>query len=422
MKQVFASSWALLLGMCFLMVGNGIQGTLLGIRGGIEGFSTFEMSIIMSAYFLGYLGGSRATPELIRRVGHVRVFAALASLVSAVLILYPALVHPAAWGIGRVLIGFCFAGIFVTAEGWLNNSVSNENRGKALSLYIVVQMIGVISAQAFLTFGDPSGFILFIVPSVLVSIAFAPILLTVQPTPAYETNTPMPITELFKNSPLGMVGMFLIGLIFSAQFGMASVFATQAGFSIEQVSIFVASFYIGGLLFQMPVGFAADRMDRRSLIGLMSFVGAVGGIIGLLMGETFILLVVAAGLSGAASNPLYALLLAHTNDFLEHDDMSSAAGSMMFVNGVGAISGPLITGWLMTVMGPYAYFLILAAPMIALCGYTMYRMTRRPALSVDEAGVYTPVLPSSSYVVVDVATEIAIEADELQEEEDASTT
>ncbi len=421
MKQVFASSWALLLGMCLLMVGNGIQGTLLGIRGGIEGFSTYEMSIIMSAYFFGYLGGSRATPELIRRVGHVRVFAALASLVSAILILYPALVHPAAWGIGRALMGFCFAGIFVTAEGWLNNSVSNENRGKALSLYIVVQMIGVISAQSFLAFGDPSGFILFIVPSVLVSIAFAPILLTVQPTPAYETNTPMPIAELFKNSPLGMVGMFLMGLIFSAQFGMASVFATQAGFSIEQVSIFVASFYIGGLLFQMPVGFAADRMDRRTLIGLMSLVGAIGGMIGLLMGTNFILLVLAAGLSGAASNPLYALLLAHTNDFLEHDDMSSAAGSMMFVNGVGAISGPLITGWMMTAMGAYAYFLILAAPMIALCGYTMYRMTRRAALSVDEAGAYTPVLPSSSIVVVDVATEIAIEADEQQENEDAAT-
>lgn len=421
MKQVFASSWALLLGMCLLMVGNGIQGTLLGIRGGAEGFSTFQMSIVMSAYFFGFLFGSRMTPEMIRRVGHVRVFAALASLVSAVLILYPALVHPAAWIFGRVIVGFCFSGIYVTAEGWLNNSVTNENRGKALSLYMVVQMVGVIAAQGFLAVGDASGFIPFIIPSVLVSIAFAPILLSVQPTPAYDTIKPMPMTELFKSSPLGMIGMFLLGLIFSAQFGMSSVFGTERGLSVEEISIFAASFYVGGLLFQMPVGFAADRMDRRSLIVLMSLIGAIGGFVGMAFGGTYWFLIVAAVMSGAASNPLYALLIAHTNDYLEHEDMASASGALVFVSGVGAISGPIVTGWLMTVFGAGAYFLILVMPMAILCAYTLYRMTRRAAVSVDDTGIYTPILPSATYVALDVATEMAIEADELQEEQDAST-
>ena len=171
MLDVLNRSWALLLGMMLLMLGNGVQSTLLGIRGALEGFDTFALSVIMSAYFVGFLGGSRMTPDLIRRVGHVRVFAALASTISAVLILFPTLTDPISWTIGRVLIGFCFSGVYVTAESWLNNSVANETRGQALSLYVVVQMAGIVAAQGLVGLGDPSGFVLFIIPSVLVSLS-----------------------------------------------------------------------------------------------------------------------------------------------------------------------------------------------------------------------------------------------------------
>ena len=139
MLQVLGSAWALLLGLMLLMVGNGLQGTLLGVRGGIEGFSTFEMSIVMSAYFLGFLGGSRMAPEMIRRVGHVRVFAALGSFISAVLILYPVWANPWVWTLERVIIGFCFSGVYVTAESWLNNAASNENHAPATRAMRVVQ-------------------------------------------------------------------------------------------------------------------------------------------------------------------------------------------------------------------------------------------------------------------------------------------
>ena len=163
MIQVLSGAWALLLGMMLLQVGNGMQGTLLGIRGAMEGFSTFHMSLVMAGYFVGFLFGSRMAPEMIRRVGHVRVFAALASMISAVMILYPALTHPIAWGAGRIVIGFCFSGVYVTAESWLNNSSTNETRGQALSLYMIVQMVGIVSAQAMMLVGDPGGFILFII-------------------------------------------------------------------------------------------------------------------------------------------------------------------------------------------------------------------------------------------------------------------
>ena len=183
MIAVLGSAWALFLGMGLLMVGNGMQGTLLGVRGEIEGFSTFSLSLVMSAYFLGFLGGSRMAPEMIRRVGHVRVFAALASFISAVLILFPSITEPWAWIALRIVIGFCFSGVYVTAESWLNNATTSENRGQALSVYMIVQMSGIVAAQALLVTGDPSGFILFVIPSVLVSMSFAPILLSITPTP-----------------------------------------------------------------------------------------------------------------------------------------------------------------------------------------------------------------------------------------------
>ncbi|MEL7389089.1 MAG: MFS transporter, partial [Pseudomonadota bacterium] len=236
MFSVLSGAWALLLGMMLLQVGNGMQSTLLGIRGGLEGFSTFEMSLVMSGYFIGFLSGSRRAPGMIQRVGHVRVFAALASLISAVILLYPTFTNVYAWAFGRVLIGFCFSGVYVTAESWLNNAATNENRGKALSLYMLVQMMGIVSAQGLMLAADPSGFILFIIPSILVSLSFAPILLTVsKQTPQYDVAKPMSLKELFVVSPLGVVGQFLLGGVFAAQFGMAAVFGAEAGLSIGEI-------------------------------------------------------------------------------------------------------------------------------------------------------------------------------------------
>lgn len=245
MLAVLRTTWPLLLGILLLMVGNGVQGTLLGIRGGIEGFSTSAMSVVMAAYFLGFLGGSRITPELIRNVGHVRVFAALGSMISAILVLYPAVPDWIAWAVMRVLIGFCFAGVYVTAESWLNNAATNETRGQALSLYMIVQMVGIITSQAILNLGDPSGYELFIIPSVLVSLAFTPILLAATPSPGFERTRAMSFTELFRVSPLGCAGMLLTGGVFSAMFGMASVWGTLAGLSVPEITIFVGTIYVG---------------------------------------------------------------------------------------------------------------------------------------------------------------------------------
>ncbi len=413
MSQVLSSAWALLLGIGLLMIGNGLQGTVLGVRGGIEGFSTFEMSLVMSAYFLGFLGGSRMAPDLIRRVGHVRVFAALASFISAVMILYPLVANPYVWVLGRVAIGFCFSGVYVTAESWLNNAADNENRGKALSAYMIVQMGGVVAAQALMLLGDPSGYETFVIASIIVSVSFAPILLSISPTPAFETTKPMSLRQLMRASPLGCVGMFLMGSVFSAQFGMSAVYGAEMGFSLAQISIFVAAFYVGATVLQYPLGYLSDRMDRRVLV----FAGAAGAGAGAVLGmmsADFNMILVSAFVIGGLANPLYSLLIAHTNDYMDHEDMAAASGGLVFINGLGAIAGPLVTGWLMdeAILGPSGFFLLLAGLLFALALYAAYRMTQRAAVPVEDTGVMAPVYPSSTAVAVELAQEFAIEAEQ----------
>jgi MFS family permease len=416
MILVLKNSWALLFGILLLMVGNGLQGTLLGVRGEMEGFSTMEMSIVMSSYFVGFLGASRMVPDLIRRVGHVRVFAALASFVSAVLILYPAWANPWAWAVGRVIIGFAYCGVYVTAESWLNNAATNETRGQALSAYMIATTLGIIVAQGLLLLADPGGYTLFIIISVLVSVSFAPILLSISPTPAFDSTAPMQLTKLLKTSPLGCVGMFLMGGIFAAQFGMSAVFATKIGLGLAQLSTFVAAFYVGGLILQYPIGWLSDRMDRRALICIIASAGAIAALLPLLAGTYFYLLLVSAFVIGGMSNPLYSLLIAHTNDFVAVEDMAASSSGLLFINGLGAILGPIVVGQMMDLMGAQGFFVIIVVLLGLLGGYAAYRRTRRAA--VEDTMTYANVSPTSSMMAVESAQDYAIET---AAEEEAAT-
>jgi len=418
MIDTLSRSWALLLGMFLLMVGNGIQGTLLGVRGGIENFSTFEMSLVMSAYFAGFLGGSYLTPRMIRRVGHVRVFAALGSFVSAILILFPTVTEPWVWIVLRAFMGLCFSGVYVTAESWLNNATTNENRGKALSLYMIVQMGGIVSAQGLMTLGDPSGFVLFVVPSVLVSLAFAPILLSATPTPAFETTKAMSTMQLFRLAPLSCVGSFLLGGVFSALFGMASVFGGQAGLDVTEISAFVAAIYVGGLILQFPIGYLSDRMDRRRLILMVVALGLAGTAVGLL-GSGFTALLMAGFLVGGAANPLYGLVVAYANDYLTLDDMPGASGQLIFLNGVGAMGGPILTGWMMERLGPGGFFVFIAGLLAVMLVYGIYRSFRRPAPSPSETASFAPITLTATALTLNAAAATDDDAPGATESTDA---
>lgn len=418
MLTVLRSSWALMLGILLIMVGNGLQGTLLGVRGSIEEIDPGWMGMVMSAYFIGFLGGSKITPMLLKRVGHVRVFAALGSLVSAAFILYAVYVDPVFWWFLRLVVGFCLSGIYVVAESWINDTSTTENRGQALSLYTMIQMAGIVIGQLLLNISDPAGYGLFVLISVLVSVSFAPILLSTSPAPLFQTSKPMSLRELMRVSPLGCVGMFLLGGVFSALFGMASIYAAERGFSVLEISWFTMAIYAGGMLFQFPIGWLSDRMDRRLLIVVITALGTLSALLGMLASDSVWVLVGIALLIGGTTNPLYPLLLAYTNDHLEYEQMSAASGGLIFINGVGAMGGPILVGYLMQGTGPAGFFLFIALLSGLICVYSLYRMTQSDAIAVEDTGSYVPLYTSSTQV----ASELAIEYIEEQEDTDSAET
>lgn len=401
MIAVLRTTWPLLLGILMLMVGNGMQGTLLGIRGEIEGIPTTQMSVVMAGYFGGFVLGSRIVPGMIQRVGHVRVFAALASLISAVLIVYAAIPHWIAWALMRLLIGFCFCGVYITAESWVNASAGNETRGRAMSAYFIVQMLGLVAGQMLMNVGDPGGWMLFVIPSVLVSVAFTPILLAQVPAPRFESIKPMSMRRLYRASPLGCVGIFLIGGVFSALLGMGAVWAATIGMSVREISAFVAAIWIGGLLAQYPIGWLSDRVDRRVLITALAVFGTLVTAIFALRDSGVWGYLLAAALVGGVANPIYALLIAYTNDFLDTADMAAASAGLLLINGTGSVFGPILTGWLMAAMGPEGFWVYMAVLLAGLSAYGGWRMTRRATPNVDQN--FAVLSPSATPLAVETA-------------------
>ncbi|WP_112309410.1 MFS transporter [Pseudogemmobacter bohemicus] len=420
MLRVLYTTWPLLLGVLLLMLGNGVQGSLLGIRGTMEAFTTFQLSFVMSAYFLGFLLGSRYVPGMIQHVGHIRVFAALGSLISAVLVVYPMLIDWQAWALMRVVIGFGFAGVYITAESWLNDTATNETRGQALSAYMIVQMIGIISAQGLLAIGDPFGYDLFLIPSVLVSLAFLPLLLATYPSPKFETGQRLGFRELYRISPLGCVGIFLIGGVFSAMFGMASVWGSISLLSIGQIALFTSALYIGGLILQYPIGRLSDRIDRRKIIVWLSVVATVIMAVATIFPLPFPAYLVVAALLGGITYPIYGLIIAYTNDYLSKEQMAAASAGLLFINGVGSIFGPLIVGWLMgrDVMGPRGFFFFVGVLYAMLAGYAAWRMTKRATPVMT--GAYANIAPMASAVASVAVVENAAEINPSPENPEAA--
>jgi MFS family permease len=420
---MLASVWALLLGIVLIMLGNGMHFTLMGLRGGIEGFSSTELSIVTSGYFLGFLSGARFTPVLIQRVGHVRVFAALGSFMSAGLIAFTLLPEPWTWTVLRIIIGFCMSGIYVVAESWLNNASTNENRGKMLSAYMLAQTLGIIAAQGVLTLGDAGNAALFIGASILVSISFAPILLSVQPAPPVEVAKPGNLKELFAASPLGTIGIFLLGSIYASQSGMGAVFGSEIGLSANQISLFVAMLFGGALLMQIPIGWLSDRLDRRKVICGTAFLGAVACGLGWmaqsppdwLFSDPLVPIMGAAFFAGGTTTPLYALLLAYTNDNVPAEDMPATSGGLVFTFGLGAIIGPIAIGFAMDALGPFAFWIVLGGTFAAIAVYAFYRISQREALPVSETDTYLNLVPTASAVAVGDAAVWAAENAEAEE-------
>lgn len=408
MLSLIRGTWALLLGVALLMLGHGLQGTLLGVRANLAQFSTAATGVVMSGYYVGLLLGSFSAPGLVVRVGHVRVFAALLSLASAAVLFHALFVQPVAWFLMRLVTGYCFAGAFIVAESWLNGAASNATRGRMLSIYMVVQMGGLAVGQFLLNLADPGGFALFVLVSVLISVAAVPMLLTATATPPVTSPRDIGLMELYRLSPLGVVGIMGLGLAQGGLYAMGPVYAADQQLSLAAISTFMAAIVLGGVAFQIPIGRLSDRLDRRWVIAAVALLTALAALpYARAEAVTPPLLFAGFFVVGGLTLPLYAVCVAHTNDFLSPEQMVGASGALILAYGLGAALGPTLTAAAMQLVGPSGYPLALAVVHAAVGAFALYRMTRRPTVPAEERGAFVP-LPNPSPVVTPLAQEESV--------------
>jgi MFS family permease len=401
LRFALKSSWALLLGFGILMLGDGLQGTLLAVRADQEGYSATITGLIMSSFYIGFLCGSILTPRIMIQVGHVRVFAALAALASAAILIHAVFVEIPVWIALRLVSGFCFAGLYVVAESWLNERATNETRGKLLSLYMLVTYIGVGLGQLLLNLADPKEFPLFVLTSVLISIAVVPLLLSANTTPTFDESVSIRLRDLYRISPLGIVGMFVIGMVTATFFALGPVYGQRLGLNLEKISYFMASAVVGTVLLQWPIGALSDRFDRRLILTIVTLMtaGAAFACVHLSTQSTVALLL-GVGLFAGLALPLYSVCIAHTNDHLEPNQMIAASGTLVLAGGLGAVIGPLVVAGIMDYFGNDSFFWCMGGAHLLTGLFALYRMTKRSATPLEDQGALTPAAmhPSSSAI------------------------
>jgi MFS family permease len=383
------ATWPLLLGMGILMLGAGLQSTLLGVRATSEAFPTTVTGMIMSCYYVGYLMGTRLAPQLLRRVGPVRVFATLAALASVAALVHASWVHPGPWALMRLLSGVCFAGIYVVAESWLNHRASRTNRGRLLAIYMLVLYVGLGSAQFLLLLSSPQTTAPFMLVSALISAAMVPIVASAQEVAGPALPQRVRFRDLYRNSPLGVVAVAFSGMISSIIFSMGPVYARLSGFGTRGVAAFMAVSIFAAVLTQYPIGRLSDRMDRRTVIASMCLLATVVAAAIEVFGPLprIVFLTLAALFSGAALT-LYSLSVSHVNDKLDPAQMVAASSALLLINGTAAAFGPLITGGLMGAFGTRAYFGVLGTLTGALTLFDLWRKVRRSPVPQSQKGPF----------------------------------
>jgi MFS family permease len=389
-----ASTWPLLLGMGVLMLGAGLQGTLLGLRATLEGFPTPVTGIIMSCYYVGYLLGTSAAPRMIRRIGHIRVFAALAALASATILVQAAFVQSVIWAVMRFSTGVCLAGIYVVAESWLNDRASKTNRGRLLAVYMLVLYVGLGAAQFLLLLADPGTSTPFMLVSVLISLSMVPIAVSAQQVPEPAIPQKVRYSELYRNSPLGVVAVSASGMISAIVFAMGPVYARLSGLSNRGIATFMAVSILSAVLTQYPVGRLSDRTDRRTIIAAVCTLATlVAGCIVIFSHMPRLVFLLLSGLFSGFALTLYSLSVSHVNDKLEPAQMVAASSALLRLNGGAAAVGPVLAGSLIATFGPVAYFVTLGSLTGLLTVYDLWRKSRRKAVPQELKGPFINAQP-----------------------------
>ena len=398
MGKLIKNSWALFLGYGILIIAHGLQGNLLGLRAVLEDFNIIATGALMSGYFIGYFVGANFVPNLVGKVGHIRVFAAFASTASLSILLHSVIVDPYVWIFGRFITGFSIISIFVVVESWLNDRATNRTRGKVLSIYMIITFVGIGLGTLLLNFNNPTNYEPFILVSLLLSIALVPILLTKRKPPTFKKISRIKIKELYKISPLGTFSMFCVGFIHPAIFTMGAVYGALMNFSVLEISLYLFLITLSGAIFQWPIGYLSDRFDRRVILIITALLGSILTVFcyfSVSISPDFInlssgwknlfqhiinhrmLFYIFISLYAGMSLPLFSLNLAYVNDFLPKEKFVSAGAGMQIIFGMSAMIAPFVCSFFMKNFGPNGIFIFLFIFQTLIFLFGIYRMTRR---------------------------------------------
>lgn len=386
----------LLIGTAILMLGQGLLVTLLPVRGALEGFSTTWIGAMGSAYYGGFAIGCLLGPGMIRSVGHIRVFAGFAALTATATMVFELAPNPWAWVVTRGFTGICFAVLSMTIESWLNELSNNRNRGKILSIYIIVGNIVVASGQLMLNLRDPASATLFVLGALMICLSLAPISLSPIAEPSAPPSAKLRIGRLYKLSPVAFVGCLIFGLVDGSFWSLGPVFAQQRGFSVAGITFFMSAFMLGGTLLQWPIGWISDHVDRRLMIAFCCF-GTIGtGLtLAFMPGQEGLNAFAVACLHGGFMFPLYGLILAHANDYAPQNQMVEISGGLLLVYGIGAVIGPTVVSPLMDRVDAGYLFLTMAVLFGLLALFAIFRIIVRPRGEITEPATFVPAPKSS---------------------------
>jgi MFS family permease len=405
---------SLLFGVALLMAGNGLQFTLLPLRGEVEGFGTIALGLIGSAYFVGFVSGCLLGPYIVLRAGHIRAFAAMVAVTACVALAYGLMPLAPAWAIFRAVTGLCFAVLYLVIESWLNDHATNATRGLMMSTYTLVSLVALAAGQMLVTLYPIDQASSFMIAAMLLSLASVPVALTRSAQPAPITIVSFHPRELFQAAPVALVASLMIGVANGAFWSLATVFATGSGLDVSQAAEFMVLAMLAGALMQWPIGRLSDSVDRRLVLLLLLAAAAATSFLLWMVAPSGVLLLGLGALFGALALPGYSLAAAHAYDKTPAGRAVATAATILLASGLGSIAGPLIAAMLMASQGPRALFLFIGVVEGLLASYVLYRMRVQVALTSGEkigfdlgatspiGAVVTPAIPDPDDPVVAV--------------------
>lgn len=406
MLRSVAAIFPLLVAAAILLAGNGLQGTLLAVRANLEGFPTALIGVLMSAYFAGFILGCRFNPSFIKSVGHIRTFLALASVASASALVHPIVIDVWLWAVLRAVTGFCFAGLIMVIESWINERATNANRGRILSVYRIIDLAATTAGNALLAVASPGGFELFAIVSILMSIALVPVALTRTDAPKPIETARLSVRRLFRVSPVAAVGASMVGLANSAFWGVGAVYAQQQGYGAADIAGFLSAVIVGAAFLQWPLGWLSDRVDRRRVMLASALAGAAAAFaLAEFGGQSRALLFGLGALFGAFILSMFGLTAAHANDHADAGAAVETNGGLLFLHGCGSVVGATLGASVMAAFGPPALFFYIAAVYGVFAAFCLYRIARRAPIPDEQKAPFVPLPKNAAPTVFEIGAE-----------------